>query len=68
MEVCTFLAHNIPLFHWLTNVGGKSAVLSAITVALGGKTASTGRGSGLKSFIREGQKYERHFEHIEQTV
>lgn len=36
--------------------GGKSAVLSAITVALGGKTASTGRGTGLKSFIREGQK------------
>ncbi|KAF4606632.1 Structural maintenance of chromosomes protein 6 [Pleurotus pulmonarius] len=37
------------------NGSGKSAVLSAITVALGGKTTSTGRGSGLKSFIREGQ-------------
>ncbi|KAL0960989.1 hypothetical protein HGRIS_005984 [Hohenbuehelia grisea] len=37
------------------NGSGKSAVLSAITVALGGKTASTGRGSGLKSFIREGE-------------
>jgi chromosome segregation ATPase len=37
--------------------GGKSAVLSAITVALGGKSASTGRGSGLKSFIKEGEKY-----------
>ncbi|KAI6042717.1 P-loop containing nucleoside triphosphate hydrolase protein [Pisolithus marmoratus] len=36
-------------------IGGKSAVLSAITIALGGKTISTGRGSGLKSFIREGQ-------------
>ncbi|KDQ62666.1 hypothetical protein JAAARDRAFT_54572 [Jaapia argillacea MUCL 33604] len=36
-------------------IGGKSAVLSAITVALGGKANSTGRGSGLKSFIREGQ-------------
>ncbi|KAG8214643.1 P-loop containing nucleoside triphosphate hydrolase protein [Butyriboletus roseoflavus] len=36
-------------------IGGKSAVLSAITVALGGKSNSTGRGSGLKSFIREGQ-------------
>jgi structural maintenance of chromosomes protein 6 len=32
-------------------------VLSAITVALGGKSSSTGRGSGLKSLIREGQKY-----------
>lgn len=37
--------------------GGKSAVLSAITVALGGKANSTGRGNGLKSFIREGQSY-----------
>ncbi|KAG2155901.1 P-loop containing nucleoside triphosphate hydrolase protein [Suillus bovinus] len=36
-------------------IGGKSAVLSAITIALGGKANSTGRGSGLKSFIREGQ-------------
>ncbi|GBE83226.1 Structural maintenance of chromosomes protein [Sparassis crispa] len=37
------------------NGSGKSAVLSALTVALGGKANSTGRGSGLKSFIREGQ-------------
>ncbi|KAJ6525222.1 hypothetical protein DFH09DRAFT_173736 [Mycena vulgaris] len=37
------------------NGSGKSAVLSAITVALGGKANSTGRGTGLKSFIREGQ-------------
>ncbi|PSR71970.1 hypothetical protein PHLCEN_2v12180 [Hermanssonia centrifuga] len=36
-------------------IGGKSAVLSALTVALGGKANVTGRGSGLKSFIREGQ-------------
>ncbi|KAG5637884.1 hypothetical protein H0H81_002847 [Sphagnurus paluster] len=37
------------------NGSGKSAVLSAITVALGGKSNSTGRGTGLKSFIKEGQ-------------
>ncbi|KAK0503863.1 P-loop containing nucleoside triphosphate hydrolase protein [Armillaria luteobubalina] len=37
------------------NGSGKSAVLSAITVALGGKANSTGRGNGLKAFIREGQ-------------
>ncbi|KAI0647716.1 P-loop containing nucleoside triphosphate hydrolase protein [Trametes meyenii] len=37
------------------NGSGKSASLSALTVALGGKATSTGRGSGLKSFIREGQ-------------
>lgn len=36
--------------------GGKSAVLSAITVALGGKAQSTGRGNGLRSFIREGEQ------------
>ena len=38
-------------------VGGKSAVLTAITVALGGKATATGRGSGLRAFIREGQPY-----------
>jgi len=32
-------------------------VLSAITVALGGKASATGRGNGLKAFIKEGQKY-----------
>ncbi|GJE88371.1 hypothetical protein PsYK624_044540 [Phanerochaete sordida] len=37
------------------NGSGKSAVLSALTVALGGKANVTGRGAGLKSFIREGQ-------------
>ncbi|KAF8527504.1 P-loop containing nucleoside triphosphate hydrolase protein [Hysterangium stoloniferum] len=37
------------------NGSGKSAVLSALTIALGGKAISTGRGNGLKSFIREGQ-------------
>lgn len=36
--------------------GGKSAVLSAITVALGAKANATGRANGLKSFIREGQQ------------
>ncbi|EJD39642.1 hypothetical protein AURDEDRAFT_171274 [Auricularia subglabra TFB-10046 SS5] len=37
------------------NGSGKSAALSALTIALGGKTNSTGRGNGLKSFIKEGQ-------------
>ncbi|KAF5369424.1 hypothetical protein D9758_002600 [Tetrapyrgos nigripes] len=47
------------VFHtWIASnefSGGKSAVLSAITIALGGKSNFTGRGNGLKSFIREGQ-------------
>ncbi|KAH9990809.1 P-loop containing nucleoside triphosphate hydrolase protein [Russula vinacea] len=37
------------------NGSGKSAVLTAITVALGGKATATGRGNGLRAFIREGQ-------------
>ncbi|KAG8723854.1 Structural maintenance of chromosomes protein 6 [Ceratobasidium sp. 395] len=37
------------------NGSGKSAVLSAIAIALGGRSASTGRGTGLKKFIKEGQ-------------
>jgi len=60
MGVCctTSLSHAAHLL--FLSSGGKSAVLSAITVALGGKANSTGRGNGLKSFIREGQAYVFH--------
>ena len=34
--------------------GGKSAIMTAIIVALGGKATSTQRASSLKSFIRTG--------------
>lgn len=34
--------------------GGKSAVLTAIIVALGGRSNVTGRGTGVKEFIRQG--------------
>ena len=55
MEVCVSLIdHSCSTLTSLS--GGKSAVLSAITIALGGKTISTGRGNGLKAFIREGQR------------
>jgi len=37
--------------------GGKSAILAAITVALGGNAIATGRGNGIKSLIREGQRW-----------
>ncbi|KAF9523412.1 P-loop containing nucleoside triphosphate hydrolase protein [Crepidotus variabilis] len=63
VEMAQFMCHKFLKFTFGPQVNfiighngsGKSAVLSAITVALGGKTASTGRGAGLKSFIREGQ-------------
>ncbi|TRM64138.1 hypothetical protein BD626DRAFT_401409 [Schizophyllum amplum] len=63
IEMSQFMCHKLLSFEFGPQINfiighngsGKSAVLSAITVALGGKTASTGRGAGLKAFIREGQ-------------
>ncbi|KAF2765588.1 putative ABC/SMC6 protein [Teratosphaeria nubilosa] len=37
------------------NGSGKSAVLTALTMCLGGKASATNRASNLKSFIKEGQ-------------
>ena len=39
------------------NGSGKSAVLTAITICLGGKATTTNRGQSLKSFIKEGEEY-----------
>ncbi|KAG7571500.1 hypothetical protein FFLO_00516 [Filobasidium floriforme] len=36
------------------NGSGKSAVLTAVTIVLGGRTSSTGRGSGMNDLIRSG--------------
>jgi chromosome segregation ATPase len=38
------------------NGSGKSAILTGITLALGGKAAATNRGSSMKKFIKEGQE------------
>ncbi|KAG6919641.1 hypothetical protein DXG01_003505 [Tephrocybe rancida] len=62
VEMVNFMCHKFLKFEFGPQINfiighngsGKSAVLSAITVALGGKSTSTGRGSGLKSFIKEG--------------
>lgn len=48
-----------PLINFIIghNGSGKSAVLTAITICLGGKATATNRGQSLKSFIKEGQEY-----------
>ena len=37
-------------------LGGKSAIMTGIVVALGGNARSTERGKSLKQFIRSGEK------------
>ena len=46
-----------PLINFICgkNGSGKSAILTALALCLGGKASSTNRGQNLKSFIREGQ-------------
>ncbi|KAF8536240.1 hypothetical protein BDD12DRAFT_749252, partial [Trichophaea hybrida] len=39
------------------NGSGKSAILTALTLCLGGKASSTRRGNAMKSFIKEGTEY-----------
>ncbi|KAI9822924.1 MAG: Structural maintenance of chromosomes protein 6 [Thelocarpon impressellum] len=47
-----------PLMNFIIghNGSGKSAVLTALTLCLGGKASSTNRGQNLKSFIKEGEE------------
>ncbi|PGH16092.1 hypothetical protein AJ80_05307 [Polytolypa hystricis UAMH7299] len=46
-----------PLINFIVgkNGSGKSAILTALTLCLGGKASSTNRGQSLKNFIKEGQ-------------
>lgn len=48
-----------PLINFIIghNGSGKSAVLTALTLCLGGKATSTNRGQNLKSFIKEGREF-----------
>ena len=47
-----------PLINFIIghNGSGKSAVLTAITLCLGGKATATNRGQSLKTFIKEGEE------------
>lgn len=48
-----------PLINFIIghNGSGKSAILTAITICLGGKATTTNRGQSLKNFIKEGQEW-----------
>ncbi|XP_043924473.1 structural maintenance of chromosomes protein 6 [Protopterus annectens] len=43
------------------NGSGKSAVLTALIVGLGGKATITNRGSSIKGFVKDGQSWELNF-------
>jgi structural maintenance of chromosomes protein 6 len=64
--ICTnFMCHTKlsvklgPLINFIIghNGSGKSAVLTALTLCLGGKATATNRGQSMKSFIKEGQEF-----------
>ncbi|KAL4783966.1 P-loop containing nucleoside triphosphate hydrolase protein [Aspergillus varians] len=64
VECYNFMCHDHfqvelgPLINFIVgkNGSGKSAVLTAITLCLGGKASSTNRGQSLKSFVKEGKE------------
>ncbi|KAF8436427.1 P-loop containing nucleoside triphosphate hydrolase protein [Terfezia claveryi] len=67
IELENFMCHSHlevklgPLINFVIghNGSGKSAILTGLTLCLGGKATSTNRGSSLKSFIKEGQNQAR---------
>lgn len=64
VEVINFMCHEHltiqlgPLINFIVghNGSGKSAVLTAITLCLGGKAVDTKRGQSLKSFVKTGKE------------
>lgn len=64
VECYNFMCHdhfNVelgPLINFIVgkNGSGKSAILTAITLCLGGKASATNRGQSLKNFIKEGKE------------
>ncbi|KAL8243929.1 hypothetical protein R6Q59_010187 [Mikania micrantha] len=72
VEVYNFMCHEQfiyelgPLINFICgkNGSGKSAILTAIVLCLGGKAAATNRGQSLKNFIKEGKEQARIICHI----
>lgn len=64
VECHNFMCHTYlyvdvgPLINFIIghNGSGKSAVLTALTICLGGKASATNRGGSLKTFIKEGEE------------
>lgn len=64
VECYNFMCHDHfsvelgPLINFIVgkNGSGKSAILTATTLCLGGKASATNRGQSLKSFIKEGKE------------
>ncbi|KAJ2370936.1 Structural maintenance of chromosomes protein 6, partial [Coemansia sp. RSA 2611] len=64
VEIVDFMCHEratvnlCPKVNFITgqNGSGKSAILTALIIALGGKASMTNRASSLKGFIREGRQ------------
>jgi recombinational DNA repair ATPase RecF len=63
---CTnFMCHDYlqvdvgPLINFIIghNGSGKSAILTALTVCLGGKASATNRAGSLKAFVKAGKEY-----------
>lgn len=64
VECYNFMCHDQfsvelgPLINFIVgkNGSGKSAILTAITLCLGGKASATNRGQSLKNFVKEGKE------------
>lgn len=64
VECYNFMCHDHfqvelgPLINFIVgkNGSGKSAILTAITLCLGGKASATNRGQSLKNFVKEGKE------------